>query len=204
MSFDSKIFNYPNEKEKVTYAWSYLDNLFTDEELNQMCTHFDIQGVTTGKTTNGEEKLDIRVSSVKFYEYDPVNLETIFIFQKINNAIEMLNNIYYGFNVYGYNLFQYTEYEKGGKYEFHTDTIFTKDKPTYSSTRKLSITICLNQQGIDYEGGNFEINDGTIQKVETPKGRLILFPSFMLHRITPITKGKRKSIVVWVEGPKFK
>ena len=73
--------------------------------------------------------------------------------------------------------------------------------------RKLSITMLLNEPGIDFEGGGFEINNGRESeslKVETKRGRIIAFPSFMIHRVAPVTKGTRKSLVVWVLGPKFK
>jgi PKHD-type hydroxylase len=41
-------------------------------------------------------------------------------------------------------------------------------------------------------------------EIEQKRGRIILFPSFLLHKIHPVTKGYRKSIVAWVEGPKFR
>jgi len=41
-------------------------------------------------------------------------------------------------------------------------------------------------------------------KMEQLKGRVLAFPSFMIHGVAPVTKGKRESVVVWVEGPKFK
>jgi len=73
--------------------------------------------------------------------------------------------------------------------------------------RKLSVTVCINEPGTEYEGGEFQINMGNQDKpvtVETKKGRMIIFPSFMIHRVAPVIKGKRKSLVVWVTGPKFK
>ena len=69
--------------------------------------------------------------------------------------------------------------------------------------RKLSLSLALND---DFEGGEFQINEGKeTNPITVPmhKGRVVLFPSFMIHRVTPITKGTRKSIVVWVNGPKF-
>ena len=47
-------------------------------------------------------------------------------------------------------------------------------------------------------------HQNNIDSVEMRKGTLILFPSFQLHRIAPVTKGVRKSLVVWVLGPKFR
>jgi len=67
--------------------------------------------------------------------------------------------------------------------------------------------MCVNEPGDEYEGGEFQINNSDEKDAETiptKKGRMILFPSFMIHRVAPVTKGKRKSVVVWVTGPKFK
>jgi PKHD-type hydroxylase len=59
----------------------------------------------------------------------------------------------------------------------------------------------------EYKGGKFQFNEGTEKAaldVPQVKGRMILFPSFMIHRVTPVTKGIRKSLVAWVLGPKFR
>jgi PKHD-type hydroxylase len=88
------------------------------------------------------------------------------------------------------------------------DTIMGKNVPAdMNEIRKLSITMCVNEPGEEYEGGEFQINNGQEKDAETiptKKGRMIIFPSFMIHRVAPVTKGKRKSVVVWVTGPKFK
>ena len=60
---------------------------------------------------------------------------------------------------------------------------------------------------VDFEGGDFQINSGQekdAESVKMKKGDIIVFPSFMLHRVKPVTKGVRKSIVIWVMGPKFR
>ena len=70
--------------------------------------------------------------------------------------------------------------------------------------RKVSVTIQLSNPE-DYDGGELELWTGAgIQKVEKHKGCAILFPSYMLHRITPVTKGVRKSLVLWVGGSTFR
>ena len=74
------------------------------------------------------------------------------------------------------------------------------------NTRKLSIGMLLNEPGVDFDGGDFMINtsrEKNSYKLEMKKGRLVFFPSFMLHTVTPVTRGIRKSLVVWVTGPKF-
>ena len=71
--------------------------------------------------------------------------------------------------------------------------------------RKLSFSLCLNQQGNDYSGGDFKIKTGAEEdSVKLNKGDMIVFPSFILHKVEPVTEGVRKSLVGWVTGPKFK
>jgi PKHD-type hydroxylase len=83
------------------------------------------------------------------------------------------------------------------------DICLGKQKEPSALVRKLSLSLLLND---DFEGGEFHINQGNEKQpiiVPTKKGRAILFPSFMIHRVTPVTKGIRRSLVVWVLGPKF-
>ncbi len=113
--------------------------------------------------------------------------------------------MFYGFNLNGYEWFQYTTYraEDRGRYDWHADMEFGTSHAPDIESRKLSLTLCLND---DFEGGQFQINSGREEIpiiVPAPKGRVIAFPSFMIHRVTPVTKGIRRSLVVWVVGPKF-
>ena len=201
------ISNYPEERRSITFPWCYWDDAFTTEELDKACAYFETQDLDKG-TVIGNPKA--RVSNVKFYNWDPKNENTAWIFQKMNSVITHINNLYYGFDLNGYTSFQYTEYEaqENGKYDWHMDISLGQIKPNNMiDTRKLSVTMCVNEPGDEYEGGEFQINNCNEKECETittKKGRMIIFPSFMIHRVAPVTKGKRKSIVVWVEGPKFK
>tara|TARA_Y100000590_G_scaffold214446_1_gene243122 strand:+ start:561 stop:1160 length:600 start_codon:yes stop_codon:yes gene_type:complete len=104
---------------------------------------------------------------------------------------------------------QLTRYAKGGFYKWHKDgtgshrEIYVGDnKFLHGNTRKLSMTIVLNDE---YEGGDFQIRgDYNITKVpKLGRGSIIIFPSFMDHRVTPITKGIRYSLIAWFVGPPF-
>jgi len=218
------IYNFPNERERFTYTYTYWDNAFTPEELKKMTDYFTEQGVERG-TTVGNKSLnantgaievvqspneDVRVSNVKFYNWEPANTNTNWIFQRMNHVIESLNNQFYHYNLNGYDSFQYTEYDdfEEGRYDWHMDTIMGTNKPMdMVGTRKLSLTLLLNEPGVDFEGGDFMFNEGQekdAKPVEGMKaGRIICFPSNMIHRVCPVTKGQRKSVVVWVNGPKW-
>ncbi len=71
----------------------------------------------------------------------------------------------------------------------------------HNNTRKLSMSIVLNS---DFEGGDFEINMDGKKSPRLEKGSIIVFPSFMEHRVAPVTKGIRYSLVTWFVGPPFK
>ena len=86
------------------------------------------------------------------------------------------------------------------EYKWHIDKGPGEDRPP----RKLSMVLGLLDSD-EYEGGDFEIKTGVESQVlPIKKGRVIAFPSWTLHRVTPVTKGIRKTVVVWVGGPKFK
>lgn len=151
-----------------------------------------------------------RKSNVKFITFENHQGPYDFVFHRLNHVIESINNQYYNFDINGYESFQYTvyhDYEKG-KYDWHQDTIMGGHVPNdMYETRKLSVTFLLNDPEKDFEGGGFSINTGQekdAEKVPFNRGRIIVFPSFLIHRVAPVTKGTRKSIVVWVMGPKFR
>jgi len=95
---------------------------------------------------------------------------------------------------------QYTEYPAGGFYDWHIDSDIncTNEPPV----RKISMT-CLLSHESEFEGGGLELmSDG---KIARPKqGQAIFFASFIRHRVIPITKGTRKSLVMWFGGTPFK
>jgi predicted 2-oxoglutarate/Fe(II)-dependent dioxygenase YbiX len=89
------------------------------------------------------------------------------------------------------------EYSKGSHYDLHID--IGNNFPT----RKLSFIVQLSDSK-DYEGGDIEfLNSKTDKEQLRKKGKLIIFPSFITHKITKITKGTRHAIVGWVHGPTF-
>jgi PKHD-type hydroxylase len=93
---------------------------------------------------------------------------------------------------------QYTVYtsEDMGFYDWHVDMGGAK------ANRKLSL-VCQLSDPSEYEGGELQINTGRVVVPEKDKGSVILFPSYILHRVTPVTRGVRRSLVLWVEGPPF-
>lgn len=205
-----KLSNNPYRSSKITLPYVCVSDYFSKEELSQIEFLSKIKALnkaTTVAQTTGlvVEDNPIRISSNSFHGY---NQENSWFFEKMNAAIELVNNSIYGFELYGYKDYQYTEYygDEKGKYGIHMDLIMTEAKPAdLLDTRKLSISLVLSEPGKDFTGGDFLIYEGgNPTKINAEKGTMIFFPSFMLHEVTAVTEGTRKSIVIWVEGPKFK
>ncbi len=203
-----KISNNSYKRANITYSHIYFDDVFNEEEIARIVEYCEKQEFLTA-TVGSDKSLNetIRKSNVNFHN---PNEENNWIFERLNWAIEKMNDDFYNFDLNGYDFFQYSQYKSSqlGKYDLHIDMFMGDELPTSTTgTRKLSLTFLLSEPNVDFEGGDFQITRGSenhAQTIEMKKGRIIAFPSFVLHRVTPVTKGERKSIVVWVEGPKFK
>ena len=120
------------------------------------------------------------------------------------NYAREANRIAFGFDLTDISPVQFTEYssENKGKYDWHHDINWEQDT---AFDRKVSVVLQLTD-GNSYEGGDFQFKE-----VETPdpeilrrKGSIICFPSYLIHRVTPVTKGVRNSLVAWFEGPRWR
>ena len=205
------VFNTPWERSAVTYPFVWWDNAFTEAELDTIIQYCESQGLERAKVLGqSEDAVDsiekIRRCDLKFHS---INENTKWIFEKLNWVIAQLNEQFYGFNLNGYDAFQYTSYnsQELGTYHWHMDMCLGADTLPQNmfQPRKLSLTLLLNDPN-DFEGGEFKVNlgnenDATV--VPLVRGRIIAFPSYLIHSVAPVTKGFRKSLVVWVTGPKF-
>ena len=108
---------------------------------------------------------------------------------------------------------QITRYKKGGFYKFHRDgygdhlSAYNNPKNAFMHgyVRKLSMSVMLND---NFDGGAFEFatygkEECVVTPIEATAGSVIVFPSSMEHRVAPVTKGTRYSLVCWFVGPPF-
>jgi PKHD-type hydroxylase len=173
-----------------------IGEAFTKEELewiNNLQELYPFQKATTVGDANG-----IRKSEIKWMHPDE---KSFWVYDKISYYIHQANNELWKFNLHSLmDSIQYTVYyEGGGHYDWHVDI-----GPNTINHRKVSITIQLSDPD-EYEGGDLEIwTGGDIKTIERKQGCAIIFPSFLMHRITPITKGIRRSLVLWVGGDSYK
>lgn len=116
--------------------------------------------------------------------------------------VDQANQAAFKVQVHNVSDIQYTEYHasKGGHYDWHIDVNWNSD---HLWDRKLSITVQLSDPS-EYEGGFFEFSEcQTPDERSRLKGTVLIFPSYLQHRVAPITSGTRKSLVAWFEGPRW-
>jgi len=120
------------------------------------------------------------------------------MYRDIETMMKKTNNNHFGFDgMQITELAQYTEYPSGGFYDWHMDSDinFAHEPPV----RKISMT-CLLSNESEFEGGELQIEKEE-NKVILKQGQAIFFASFIKHRVAPVTRGVRKSLVMWFGGP---
>ena len=142
----------------------------------------------------------IRKSTVSWLEE---NQQTSWIYDALYQFSCIANDKVWKFNLSNFfESIQYTAYEApSSHYDWHLDIDGAGSTPAVS--RKISIVVNLTDPK-EYEGGELILKMGTSEvSLKEGEGSVILFPSYVLHKVNPVTKGKRNSLVLWVSGPPF-
>lgn len=171
-----------------------VENVFNADELARIATiasEFElISGGVEGPLLHNES---VRRSSVRWLKR---TANTYWIYARLMEHILELNDRFWCFDL---NLLsddiQYGEYAESGHYTWHMDL-----GGGNLSTRKLSFSVQLSNPD-EYDGGELELKDST-NTVVAPRspGTLIVFPSFLMHRVAPVSRGVRRSLVGWASG----
>ena len=123
------------------------------------------------------------------------------MYKDIERIMKITNGNHFGFDGMTITeMAQYTEYPEGGFYDWHVDNEvnFAHEPPV----RKISMTLLLSPES-EFEGGDLELmKEGKIAKLK--QGQAIFFASFIRHRVKPVIRGNRKSLVMWFGGTPFK
>ena len=190
------VFPIDQSIDQTCYYW--FETGFSSEEVNlivKKAKNYESQKATI----IGEDKENtIRKSNIKWL---PVNDEWNWVYDRVSNQIMEANKALWQFNLHTIiDNIQYTEYEgNGGHYDWHLDI-----GPRSINHRKVSVVVQLSDPD-DYVGGNLELHPGSNSfAVPRGKGTVVVFPSFLLHRVTPLTSGLRRSLVLWAGGEPYK
>lgn len=175
---------------------------FTEEQLQKIIEICDAYPRTEAGVSNKNVVVEgVRKTEIAWIEY---NDQTAFMYDGIGYIARQLNGQFFNFDIWGFQEdFQYTVYgDEEDHYTWHMDRGMSKN--TGLAPRKLSLVLQLSDPD-EYEGGDLEIFvDREPITIEKKKGLIVAFPSFIMHRVTPVTKGTRKTLVVWLTGPSFK
>jgi PKHD-type hydroxylase len=169
----------------------------TDAEIDRLVAEHASQ-LTEGKLAPGDTNAEIRRSQVVMLGTEE---KYAWLYQKLWTAAQECNRRFFCVDIAGVEAnVQLARYDSSnlGFYDWHTD--FAGIKPL----RKISISIQLSRPE-DYDGGDLELMYGIKpQRLDKVRGALIAFPSFMLHRVTPVTRGTRWSLVAWILGARWR
>lgn len=181
-------------------------DLFTLEECKDIITYGSSAGWREGDLLRGAMDKDVR--SVEMNAFDR-NSENEYIFNRIFGASIDINNRFFNFGLFGVEPFLICKYSGGDRrdhYVWHSDSLLAA--PGEPWQRKLSLSVLLNDPS-EFEGGRLEVS---VDQGDQPTwsheyfkkaGDAVWFPSFMRHRVTPVTRGTRYTLVTWIAGPRW-
>ena len=184
-----------------SYIATTTSPLFTPEQCQDIINagHSEkpqVAQVGMGKPGGGVDKKK-RTTTISWIPFKKLPQ----MYKKVENQLSVVNLNHFGFeNVQITEPAQFTEYPKGGFYDWHMDLdVHGQHEPPI---RKISMT-CLLSDPSEFTGGDLEFTEKN--KINNLKqGQAIFFASFLRHRVSPVKKGTRRSLVMWFGGQPFK
>jgi PKHD-type hydroxylase len=195
---------YPAVRDTVE-PYAIYEEVFTPDECDAIVKSISALGLKDSvvNTVTGQNVFetveDVRKSKTRFLLPTDSDYNSNWLFERLLDVTMDANNKFFGFNLWGFaEGIQFAEYEApGGKYDFHIDKAYG------NIIRKLSLSVNLTDPST-YEGGDLELMySPKAEKIKRDRGTVILFPSYTLHRVTPVTSGVRNSLVAWITGDTF-
>lgn len=192
--------------------WSY-SKVFTSEECNHIIETVKQEKPTwakTGASPDLEKTFEHRRSKVFWIEHCHPKLG--YLHKKYWEVVTAMNNLYFQAHLTHLPPLQFTQYSEQyqGEYKLHMDLnwlVQTNISSSPNHQRKISAIVQLSDPK-DYIGGDFQFGDDVQEKPDynliRQQGIMLSFPSFLHHGVTPVTKGKRYSLVGWFEGPPWR
>lgn len=175
----------------------HIEQALSQEDCGRVIAEGQKLQLTEGAIHGG--KIDHQVRRSKIAMFSPQ--QHLWLYEKISLLVGEVNAKHFGFDLTGIETIQYSEYDgaEEGHYHFHRDTF-----PALT-IRKLSLSVLLSEP--TYEGGNLElyVHSPIAPIVATRvRGNGIIFPSWTVHGVKPVTKGLRQALVAWAVGPEFR
>jgi len=182
-------------KNNYLFNTCFYPQVFSPAECEQLIA---LQGLTKKSGLAGKpEPLDSVRKSTSTYL--PLDDSTRWIHERIYPLVQFLNENYYHFKIELLSPAQVIAYPVGGFYDWHVDLGYDD-----LSARKLSVVAFLTPRS-DYQGGQLKLVSGLRMEedINQEQGTVVFFPSYMLHKVEPVTAGLRHTLVMWAYGPSF-
>lgn len=176
---------------------------FTEEECDLIIQtgelfEFMKAGIGEGPGVVDEDTRKTNITWIEPYD------EHKWLFEKFNEIVAKVNFDKFQLDLRRFDGFQYSKYEEGGHYKWHKDLSLM---PNHGLYRKLSIVLMLSDPS-EYEGGDLLLcTSGNLENIEhhrLEKGDIAFFYSTTPHKVEPVTKGTRLTLVTWCLGDKLK
>lgn len=177
----------------------------SNEEVEKVHKYSEKLTFEPGTTHGGmgpspvEGEVAIRSCDVKWI--DPSE-EIHWLFKGIHEEITFVNSNYFHYDLLSTESLQYTVYNENSSWYGQHNDVF----PLAALHRKISFTVQLSDDD-EYEGGDLLIYPHSFKRphrAQRKKGSITIFQSNLIHEVTPVTKGVRKSLVGWFSGPPLK
>lgn len=169
------------------------ERVFSAQQCERIKAIGSARRVWSGRSTADDD--GYRVCKTSWIEETS---ESEFVFQRLRQLARSVNERYQlAASGFGEPL-HYVWYEPGGHFDWHTDL---GEGPM--STRKISLSIQLSDDA-SYEGGDLEFCPHGVIAEFRGLGNAIAFPSYIAHRVLPVTSGARHALVAWIHGPAFR
>lgn len=178
-----------------------IEDALSNEVIDKIIEFGEKEKISQAEVFDGEQSEKVRKTKVSWIKEETLSKQypLVDIITKANKEAG------WNFQLHGFEPFQYSIYEKDDHYNWHIDS---HARPYDNGLiRKLSFTLCLSD---DYKGGRFELckpnpkpEKHLYKEFDLKKGSMIIFPSFVWHKVNPVLEGVRKTLVGWVVGKPF-
>jgi len=178
-------------------AFATTQRFLSDQEMDRLIAEHAAQ-VQEAKLVAGNTNPAVRRSQAILLAPEPKHE---WLYRRVWTAAQECNRLFFNVDIFGVEPnIQLARYDASdqGHYTWHTD--FAGVRPN----RKISISVQLSGPG-DYDGGDLELlYSDQPQPLAKDRGAFLAFPSFMLHRVAPVTRGTRWSLVAWILGNRWR
>ena len=185
----------PDQKTHI-----FLEGAFTPAECGRLIGDAASLPLETGQLIGGGEARGVRSCGVRWL---PEGGEFGWVNDRLIDIAAAVNREHFSFDLWGIDeRLQLLDYQgdEGSFFDWHCD----RGRAGFAKVRKLSFSVQLSDPA-DYEGGGLELNpDGTVVDALRAIGAATIFAAGVLHRVTPVTKGRRHALTAWFHGPHFR